>query len=102
MELILTIILVLFALFILSSSFRAWILSLVLRRLQRKLAEQMQRQAGGYQAQGASGQHQQASEGQAEARQGRPSPHGKVSLEEIEARKFDKTNESEYVDFEEV
>ncbi len=78
-------------LFIFSSSFRNWLFLKLVERVGRK----MQDQAGGF-GQNRGRREQEPSEDDT------PHHHDKIPLDDIEARRFQKGQNDEYVDFEEL
>lgn len=105
MELILTLLLFVILLFALSRGFRAWVFGLILQRFQRKIAEQMQRQAEEYARAEREGRRAEGERPAGERREGsgrRAGSGQKVPMQEIEAQRFKKRSDSEYTDFEEI
>ncbi len=78
-------------LFFFSSTFRNWVLLKLVERMSRK----MQDQAGGFGQYG--GRRRQEPSNDDEAHH-----HDKIPLDDIEARRFQKAKDDEYVDFEEL
>ncbi len=79
-------------LFFISPRFRAWVLLKLMERAQKKMQEKM------------NGQRQERHNYQREQRNSDPEihPHEKVALDDIEAKRFKKRGNDEYVDFEEL
>ncbi len=91
-ELLFTLLLIGLLLLIISGSLRRWLLSLLLTRIQRRMAEQMRQSQGAGRPSGAQG---------ARASQP-PGPRGKLDMDEIEAKRFAQGSSDDYVDFEEL
>ncbi len=77
-------------LFLFSSTFRSWVLLKLVERAQRNMQEKM----------GDFGQRNK--QGSQEEEQERPHHHEKIPLDDIEAKRFEKGHNDEYVDFEEL
>ncbi len=77
-------------LFLFSSSFRNWLLLKLVERAQRNMQDRM----GGF---GQRGQQRRQEE-----EEERPHHHEKIPLDDIEAKRFEKGQDDEYVDFEEL
>ncbi len=96
---ILTIIFVALLLLLFSSSLRRWLLTLAVGQLQRRMAEQMRRAAEQARAQQTG---QSSDRGARAGEQTTPHREGKLDMNEIEAKRFERPSSDEYVDFEEV
>lgn len=92
MELILTLLFVGILIFVLSGTFRRWLLMLVLQRVQRRMQEQMRQQGMGGQSRSS----------QPDDRASDASRRSKLDMDEIEAKRFARTDSDDYVDFEEL
>lgn len=88
-------ILVFLILLFLSGGLRRWLQMFIISRVQKRVMEQM-RQAAEQQRQRT--QQQQ----QSRDHQGQERPRGKMDMDAIEARRFDRGNSDDYVDFEEI
>ncbi len=77
-------------LFLFSSTFRNWVLLKLVERAQRNMQERM----------GDFGQDRR--QRPREEREERPHHHEKIPLDDIEAKRFEKGQDDEYVDFEEL
>ncbi len=94
MDLILGIFFVAVILFLVSSTIRRWVLMFILGRVQRRMmeqAEEMQRQQ----------RAQQRAYSQT-SREDDERPREKLDMDEIEAKRFERGNSDDYVDFEEI
>lgn len=94
-DLLLTLFLGFILLFLLSSGFRQWLLVLFLRGVQRRIEEEAKRRRASW-TRDAQGPH---STGEDETRK---EPQGKLDMDDIVAKKFDRPKREDYVDFEEL
>ncbi len=78
-------------LFFFSSTFRNWVLLKLVERMSRKMQEQ-----AGFGAKQSRRKEKDTSEAE------EPHHHEKIPLDDIEARRFQKGQNDEYVDFEEL
>lgn len=92
MELLFWIFLICVLVFFFVPSVRLWLLSRLVARLQRKMQSQFEEQMR---------RSQGAQSARREQRQG-SSPREKLDIDSIEAKRFDKENSNDYVDFEEL
>lgn len=95
MEFLLTIFLVGLVIYLLMPTIRAWILRWIVQRIQRNVMNGMGQNMG------------QASGNRQQARSSAPKDKAttrreKMNMDEIEAKRFDKENSDDYVDFEEL
>lgn len=88
-------------LFIFSSRVRAWVLARIIESLQRRMFRQMEEQAKAqYKRAGARSERTHQSE---RTYQEEPQAHsGKLDMDDIATKKFDKPQSEDYVDFEEL
>lgn len=114
MDIILLLLFVAVLLFFFSSSVRAWVLSRIMQSVQKRFMQQMERQAreqahraqSGFGGQGHSrnaySEEGQRAESYERGSTTRSQYGGKLDMDDIATKKFDKAHREDYVDFEEL